>query len=71
MCVSITPHYREYKEKLDLKDNNEDDTVAFNPRDYFIFKREMSQGLTGDEVITIPHAAVLVRIVQFLYDTFT
>lgn len=66
-----TSLYREYKEKLDLKDNNEDDTVSFNPRDYFIFKREMSEGLTGDEVITIPHAAILVRVAPFHYDTFT
>jgi hypothetical protein len=59
--VPITSLFREYKEKLDLKDNNEDDTVSFNPRDYFIFKRELSDGLTGDEIITIPHAAILVR----------
>jgi hypothetical protein len=73
VCVYITSLCREYKEKLDLKDNNEDDTVSFNPRDYFIFKREMSGGLTGDEIITIPHAAILVRkqVVLFQHDTFT
>jgi len=53
---------REYKEKLDLKDHNEDDTVSFNPRDYFIFKREKSGGLTGDEIITIPHMTILVSL---------
>jgi hypothetical protein len=58
----MTSLCREYKEKLDLKDHNEDDTVSFNPRDYFIFKRELSGGLTGDEVITIPHMAILVSL---------
>jgi hypothetical protein len=53
---------REYKEKLDLKDHNEDDTVSFNPRDYFVFIKEKSGGLTGDEIITIPHMAILVSI---------
>jgi hypothetical protein len=71
MCVCvymyITSLFREYKEKLDLKDHNEDDTVSFNPRDYFIFKREKSGGLTGDEVITIPHAAILVRNLIFFF----
>lgn len=60
IVTEIGPYfYEEYKEKLDLKDHNEDDTVSFNPRDYFIFKREKSGGLTGDEIITIPHMAIL------------
>ena len=66
----MTSLCREYKEKLDLKDHNEDDTVSFNPRDYFIFKREKSGGLTGDEIITIPHMALLVSPVYNLLNNF-
>ena len=68
MCVNKASLCREYKEKLGLKDHNEDDTVSFNPRDYFIFKRENSGGLTGDEIITIPHMAILVSL---LYNLLT
>ena len=66
----MTSLCREYKEKLDLKDHNDDDTVSFNPRDYFIFKREKSGGLTGDEIITIPHMAILVSPVYNLLNNF-
>ncbi|XP_069694772.1 sensory neuron membrane protein 1-like [Periplaneta americana] len=60
ILVEIGPYfYEEYKEKMDMKDRREDDTVSFNPRDSWVFRADKSGGLTGDEILTIPNAALL------------
>ncbi|KAJ9594586.1 hypothetical protein L9F63_027430, partial [Diploptera punctata] len=51
--------YEEYKEKAELYDHEEDDTVSFNNRDTFYFNKIKSAPLTGDEIITIPHILIL------------
>ena len=53
--------FSEYKKKLNLKDIEKEDAVLFNTMDTWHFIKEKSGGLTGDEMITIPHAAILVR----------
>lgn len=48
--------YREWKEKFDLVDDDEEDTVTYHYRNKFIFRPDLSApGLTGDEIITMPH----------------
>lgn len=51
---------REWKEKLDVVDDDADDTLEYTPKDTFIFNQEKSGKLTGDEIITIPHPIIVV-----------
>lgn len=56
--------YREWKEKIDVEEHEEDDTITYKKRDVFYFKPELSgSGLTGEEMIVIPHIFVVVRYV--------
>lgn len=41
-------------------DNDADDTLEYSPRDTFVFNREKSGKLTGEEVVTIPHPIIVV-----------
>jgi hypothetical protein len=41
-----------------MVENDEDDTIAFTLRNTFIFRADLSGGLTGEEVITMPHLLV-------------
>lgn len=54
--------FREWHEKNDLVDNDEDDTVTYSPRNTFIFKPEKSNGLTGEEELMLPHIFILAMI---------
>jgi len=56
--------YREFKEKINLTDHDKDDTVSFNPQDSWFFNGMKSEGLTGDELLTVPHPALLVRTTE-------
>lgn len=48
--------HREWKEKFDLFDNDEEDTLKYHYKNYFKFRPDLSgPGLTGNEIITIPH----------------
>lgn len=52
---------REWKEKFDMSDNEEDDTLTFNMKNTFIFRRDLSaKGLTGDETITTVNSLIMV-----------
>lgn len=53
-------YYREWKQKLEVKDNVADDTMEYNPVDTFIFDQEKSGKLTGEEVVTVPHPMIVV-----------
>jgi hypothetical protein len=55
---------REFKEKINVVDHRNNDTVSFNPRDTWYFNGRKSEGLTGHEMLTIPHPALLVRSVS-------
>ncbi|GLH13168.1 Sensory neuron membrane protein 1, partial [Gryllus bimaculatus] len=50
--------YGEYKTKENLADNMANDTVSYNQRVRWVFNREKSGGLTGDEMITMPHPLI-------------
>jgi hypothetical protein len=56
--------YREFKEKINLTDHDKDDEVSFNPQDTWFFNGKKSEKLTGDELLTVPHPALVVRITQ-------
>ncbi|CAH2267508.1 jg22596 [Pararge aegeria aegeria] len=53
----IGPYYfEEWKEKVDVQDQDDTDTIKYKKLDAFYFKKELSgPGLTGEEVITLPH----------------
>lgn len=53
-------YFREWKEKLEVVDNDAEDTIEYNPKDVFIFDQEKSGKLTGEEVVTVPHPLIVV-----------
>lgn len=52
--------FSEWKEKENLKDDVNADTVEFNFKNTFIFDKTMTLPLTGDEIIIMPHFAIIV-----------
>ncbi|KAJ8680288.1 hypothetical protein QAD02_016075 [Eretmocerus hayati] len=51
--------FEEWQEKLDLVDRDDDDTVEFNMKNKWIFRPDLSEGLTGQEELTLPHMYML------------
>lgn len=58
----------EWKEKLNLVDREEDDTVEYNQRVTWRFNPSKSNGLTGDEELVYPHIAMLGMIMITVKD---
>ncbi|XP_015114625.1 sensory neuron membrane protein 1 isoform X1 [Diachasma alloeum] len=55
--------YDEYKEKVDLVDNNEEDTCEYSNKATWMFAPEKSGvGLSEDTVLTFPHVMILTLI---------
>lgn len=55
--------WSEWKEKTDLVDNEEEDSVSFDMKNSFIFRPDLTEkasGLKGNERITIPHLLIMV-----------
>lgn len=51
---------REWKEKFDFIDNDEEDTLSYHFKNTFIFRPDLSgPGLTGNEIITMPHPCMM------------
>ncbi|KAJ2951447.1 hypothetical protein O0L34_g13600 [Tuta absoluta] len=49
-------HFDEWKEKVEVEDHPDEDTITYRKLDTFIFRPDLSgPGLTGDEVVTLPH----------------
>jgi hypothetical protein len=53
--------FSEYKEKVNIVDHEDDDTVSFNLKNTWHFNQNGSGNLTGDEIVTVPHVLLLVR----------
>lgn len=59
-------HESEWKEKWDLVDNDEKDTVEYDMKNTFIFRPKDTLPLTGREIVTIPHPLVMVSCHLFI-----
>lgn len=55
--------FREWKEKVDLVEDAEKDTITFYLKDSFIFRPDLSNGLTGEEIIILPHIFIAVSVI--------
>lgn len=45
-----------------MTDDDTDDTLTFNMKNTFIFRPDLSNGLTGNEIITSIHPLIAVTI---------
>ncbi|KAK6621164.1 hypothetical protein RUM43_011470 [Polyplax serrata] len=52
-------YYAEYKEKTDLVDYQEDDSVSFYMKNTWIFNKEKTAPLTGEEIVIVPHPLLM------------
>lgn len=50
-----------------MLDNDEDDTVSFDMKNTFIFRPDLTKGLTGNEIVTIPHLFIMVSCKSFCH----
>ncbi|XP_064292368.1 uncharacterized protein LOC128674487 [Plodia interpunctella] len=57
----VGPYYfEEWKEKVEIEDHEEDDTITYKKLDVFYFRPDLSgPGLTGEEIIVMPHIFML------------
>jgi len=53
-------YFSEWKEKENLIDDIEADTVEFSFKTTFVFDEMSTLPLTGDEIIVMPHLAMIV-----------
>ncbi|XP_076753044.1 sensory neuron membrane protein 1 [Xylocopa sonorina] len=51
--------YDEYKEKVDLVDREEDDSLEYSLKATWYFNPSRSNGLTGEEELVVPHILIL------------
>lgn len=51
--------YDEFKQKVNLVDREEDDSVEYNLKNTWYFNPSRSNGLTGEEEIVMPHIVIL------------
>lgn len=58
-------NFSEWKEKEELEDDVNEDTVEFSFKNTFIFDEMMTMPLTGDEIIVMPHLAMIVSCIFF------
>lgn len=53
---------REWKLREDIQDNDKEDTISYTLKNRFIFRPDLSKGLTGEEIVTVPHMVILASI---------
>lgn len=63
---SKTTYRSEYKEKVNLVDREEDDSVEYNLKATWYFNPSKSNGLTGEEELVLPHLLILAMVVTTL-----
>lgn len=51
--------FSEWKIREDIKDDALKDTISYTMKNRFIFRPDLSNGLTGDEIVTLPHLILL------------
>ncbi|XP_022906339.2 sensory neuron membrane protein 1-like isoform X1 [Onthophagus taurus] len=51
--------FEEWREKVLIAENEIDDTMTFYAKETFIYRQDLSGGLTGNEIITIPHPLIM------------
>lgn len=54
---------REWKEREDIQDDDFRDTVSYTMKNRFVFRPDLSNGLTGDEIVTMPHLVLFGSII--------
>ncbi|KAJ8927990.1 hypothetical protein NQ314_019518 [Rhamnusium bicolor] len=59
----------EYKEKIDVIDNNPEDSLTYSPFDIFKFNQEKSGNLGEDDYVTILHPLVVSMVNQVTRDS--
>lgn len=52
----------EWKSKNILTEDNDEDSITFEMINTFHFRLDLSQGLTGDEMVTIPHLLLMASL---------
>lgn len=50
---------REWKEREDIQDDEFRDTVTYTLKNRFVFRPDLSNGLNGDEIVTLPHLIIM------------
>lgn len=55
----------EFREKFNDVDDDETDTVEYELKNTFFYRPDLSNGLTGDEIVTIPHPLLFVSRGKF------
>lgn len=55
MAYKVSLLFSEYHWKMNITDDNEDDTMEYDVWNKYVFRPNLSEGLTGDEVITTLH----------------
>lgn len=59
---------REWHEKDNLIDRDEDDSVEYAMKNTFYFDADKSEGLTGEEELMLPHVFILAMVMTVLRD---
>lgn len=54
--------HREWKFRENIVDDDKMDTVTYTMKNKFIFRPDLSKGLTGDEIVTVPNLVMFSAI---------
>lgn len=52
----------------DIQDDDVKDTISYTMKNKFIFRPDLSRGLTGDEIVTVPHLIIFGSIMAVKRD---
>ena len=62
--------YREWKEKSEMIDYENDDSITFFMKNTWFDNKEKTLPLTGDEIVIIPNPILVVRVFPFSLTSF-